>query len=246
MHCDGCCWTRKKTEAQKWQVTCPRSQSQQRWGALLSCHPWLGPSPLQAHIFCRGAGCIPALPESAGISNAGVQRASIRWKVPWECEERCYCGPGAVRPVAGNIHALPVPWEQAFRETRHAPPRILLVLAATQKVTSSWPISLSPEPPQPPSLQGLCEPSVEWRFLLLREAARARGAVGVAEGSHGGPGSCKRGSQSGGWAGEEGCVQGWRWASTRVRLPQPRTPWVVPPLPDRPPGIKTWTQPLLV
>ena len=72
-----------------------------------------------------------------GYQIAGVPGASIHRKVPWECEERCYCGPRAVRPVSGNIRALPVPTGAGHsRNQTHAtqgyclswlPPRRLLV-----------------------------------------------------------------------------------------------------------------------
>lgn len=153
-------------------------------GALLSRAP-LGWDPhLCRPIFsARGAGCIPALPESAGISNAGVQGASIRWKVPWECEERCYCGPGAVRPVSGNIHALPVPTgARHSRNQTHATgdtacvgchPEGYLFMAHFSEVQSRL---------SPPSLQGLCGPSVEWRFLLLRESCQGTWRSGGRQG----------------------------------------------------------------
>lgn len=137
MHCDGCLWTREKTEAQKRQVTCPRSQSQPAMGALLRRAP-LGWDP---HL-CRpifSAQVQGAFPPSQSQQGYQVQECPEppAAGVPWECEERCYRGPGAVRPVSGNIRALPVPtgaghWRNQTQATRGyclcwLPPRRLQV-----------------------------------------------------------------------------------------------------------------------
>ena len=113
-------------------------------------------------------------------------------------------------------------------DTRH--PGILLELAAAQKVTSSWPISLKSRAASAPHLQGLCGPSVEWRFLLLGEGCQGTWRSG---GRRGEQPRWSRVLQEGqpkwGMVGEEGCVQGLRQASSRgPPLPPPHTPWVVP------------------
>lgn len=103
-------------------------------------------------------------------------------------------------------------------------------MAAAQKVTSSWPISLKSRAASAPHLQGLCGPSVEWRFLLLGEGCQGTWRSG---GRRGEQPRWSRVLQEGqpkcGMVGEEGCVQGLRQASSRgPPLPPPRTPWVVP------------------
>lgn len=130
--------------------------------------------------------------------------------------------------------------EPGIRETRHTPPGILLVLAATQKVTSSWPISLKSRAASVPPACRACVGRL-WNggFFSSGKAARARGAVGAGrEGSHGGPGSCKRAGQSGGWWGRRGVSRAGDGPPTKVRpSPQPRTPWVVPSA-----GQASWDQ----
>lgn len=134
--------------------------------------------------------------------------------------------------------------EQGIRETRHTPPGILLVLAATQKVTSSWPISLKSRATSAPPACRACVGRL-WNggFFSSGKAARARGAVGAGgEGSHGGPGSCKRASQSGGWWGRRGVSRAGDGPPTEVQLLPPTPHTLGGPLCQTGLlGSKTWT-----
>ena len=227
-------------QAQKRQATCPRSQSQQAMGLCSAVLPLVGtltsagpcflprcrvhsrPPRVSREIKCRNARSHQPLQGSLGMWGAHLSWARGSETCLWEhlCPS---CSDGS--------RALEKP------DTGH--PGILLVLAATQKVTSSRSISLQYRAASAPPLSGPVWGRL-WSggFFSLGKAARARGAAGGRQGEQ--PRwsrSCRTASWDAGGGGE-GCVQGGARPPAEVHpCPHPTHPgWS--PLPDRPPVIK--------
>lgn len=147
--------------------------------------PWVRPSPLWVHISCLEVGVHPCpVPPRVTMDikcnsarslhqlegSLGIRGVLLPWTQGSEtCLWEHLCTP-----------CSDASW--AFEKSGTCHPGILLVLAATQKVTSSWPISLKSRAASASSYRACVGLSMEWRFHLLGEGCQSTWGIGGREG----------------------------------------------------------------
>lgn len=194
---DGLPGTREDTEAQKDEVTCPRSPNPYAMGTLLSCAPFGWDPGFHGLGFPAGPGGLPALPLLGSRANAPAAGVSSScWKVLWECEERTYPGPAAARYLWEHACTPGSDASTPFASPLHMPPRDAACVGrspAGYKFIACCPIPSCRGPSQGP--RGGCG--------LAASSPRGRrpGCVGLGGGEWGEPGRTPWSRGAVGWGG---------------------------------------------